>query len=224
MDIQMPEVDGYAATQKIFEDYPTLPIMAMTAHALETEKQRSFAAGMIAHLTKPINVSELKFQLAKINPTHPSSTILAQSSRMENELSIDVQPLMATDKSVFDIEPVLKIFGGKVEPTIRILEMTLKQYEHVYMKLMDLIQAKNITEAKRLVHTLKGSIGSVGGKTVSTLAAQLEINIHESTDFNALTDQLTQFELAIHQYFSAVKNWLNCQNSQKNVQATEQAI
>lgn len=63
MDIQMPYMDGYKATQTIrsFADsrYAKLPIIAMTANAFEEDKEKAFKAGMDAHLSKPINVREL---------------------------------------------------------------------------------------------------------------------------------------------------------------------
>jgi CheY-like chemotaxis protein len=59
MDIQMPVMDGYQATQKILQLAPGLPIIAQTAHAFSEERDRCLAAGMVAHLPKPINADEL---------------------------------------------------------------------------------------------------------------------------------------------------------------------
>ncbi|MDR1606900.1 MAG: response regulator [Deltaproteobacteria bacterium] len=61
MDIQMPEMDGLEATRQIRSqaEFATLPILAMTAHALSDDRELSFKAGMNGHLTKPINVKEL---------------------------------------------------------------------------------------------------------------------------------------------------------------------
>lgn len=71
MDIQMPYMDGYKATQTIrsFADsrYAKLPIIAMTANAFEEDKEKAFKAGMDAHLSKPINVRELFRTLKKFS-------------------------------------------------------------------------------------------------------------------------------------------------------------
>jgi CheY-like chemotaxis protein len=65
MDLQMPVLDGYEATKKLRakEEYADLVIVAMTAHAINEEKEHCLAVGMNDHLTKPIEVSKLKTTL-----------------------------------------------------------------------------------------------------------------------------------------------------------------
>ena len=69
MDIQMPVMNGYEATERIRElenkELANIPIIAMTANAFEEDRQNALNAGMNAHLTKPIDVKELKKTLAK---------------------------------------------------------------------------------------------------------------------------------------------------------------
>ncbi|MDR0882018.1 MAG: response regulator [Candidatus Adiutrix sp.] len=67
MDIQMPEMDGIAATQEIrsLPEFKDLPIVAMTAHAMSGDRELSLQAGMNDHINKPINLQELFSSLAK---------------------------------------------------------------------------------------------------------------------------------------------------------------
>jgi PAS domain S-box-containing protein len=58
-DIQMPEMDGYAATRALLAIDPTLPVIGLTAHAMPEERERCLAAGMVDHLAKPIEVELL---------------------------------------------------------------------------------------------------------------------------------------------------------------------
>jgi len=68
MDIQMPIMDGYEATQKIrlLPQHATTPIVAMTANAMSDDKERSLAVGMNSHLTKPINPAEVLAELTRL--------------------------------------------------------------------------------------------------------------------------------------------------------------
>ncbi|MGN0650311.1 MAG: ATP-binding protein [Oscillospiraceae bacterium] len=70
MDIQMPNMDGYKATQtiRLFSDKQKaeIPIIAMTANAFEEDKKNAFKAGMNGHIAKPINVNELLATLASV--------------------------------------------------------------------------------------------------------------------------------------------------------------
>ena len=55
MDLQLPEMDGFEATRQIHEIDPTLPVVAQSAHAFSEERERCLAAGMVAHVAKPID-------------------------------------------------------------------------------------------------------------------------------------------------------------------------
>jgi PAS domain S-box-containing protein len=71
MDIQMPEMDGYTATKKIRQELKySIPILAMTAHAAPTEKQKCFDFGMNDYISKPFNPPELKNKIIELTKQH----------------------------------------------------------------------------------------------------------------------------------------------------------
>ena len=65
MDVQMPVMDGYEATRRIHSIAPGIPVVGLTAHAMEEERERCIDAGMAAHVTKPIDVDNLEAVLLK---------------------------------------------------------------------------------------------------------------------------------------------------------------
>lgn len=78
MDVEMPEMDGIETTKRIRageagEAKKKIPIIALTAHAVEEFKKKSLGVGMNAYITKPIDVPELKAQLQKISSGKKSS-------------------------------------------------------------------------------------------------------------------------------------------------------
>ncbi|MDR1873072.1 MAG: response regulator, partial [Deltaproteobacteria bacterium] len=83
MDIQMPVMDGITATRQIRElGFKDLPIVAMTAHAMSSDRELSLNAGMNDHINKPINVQELFLTLAKW--IQPKNVAKSESSDQTN--------------------------------------------------------------------------------------------------------------------------------------------
>jgi len=69
MDVQMPVMDGYEATRHMNSIAPSLPVVGLTAHAMAEEKDRCLAAGMVAHVTKPVDEDYLVTVLLQQLPT-----------------------------------------------------------------------------------------------------------------------------------------------------------
>lgn len=91
MDIQMPIMDGYEATREIRQRYSRnrLPIVAMTAHALNEERERCLSSGMNEHLAKPIVVEKLYELLARMTDRMPEE---ASTNRNAPDAALTAYP------------------------------------------------------------------------------------------------------------------------------------
>jgi CheY-like chemotaxis protein len=95
MDIQMPEMDGYEATRAIRADerFKKLPIIAMTAHAMAGDREKSLQSGMKDHIAKPINADDLLGTLEKWVRTRTGNPKELQAPAEQPDLSA-VEPLI----------------------------------------------------------------------------------------------------------------------------------
>jgi PAS domain S-box-containing protein len=155
MDIQMPIMDGLAATKLIRTDrrFANLPVVAMTAHAMVGDYQRSLDAGMNDHVTKPINSDRLKEVLLKWMPGKPVQGIpldVAVAGALQDDAYIP------ETLAPFDIQAALRRMGGKRNLLRKTMVSFRNHYAHAASDLRHLISEGKREEAERLAHSLKG--------------------------------------------------------------------
>jgi len=167
MDIQMPNLDGIEATRRIrklsqiLEDdyYASVPIIALSANALHSDIERSLAAGMNAYVVKPID-PQLLFStlLTWIHIDNP--TLSAETPRIQQAV-IDFSPL-----GEIDIPKVMNRLLGNETLFVRLLSMFIQTYSNHIQMVLELIGTNQLSEAEKLVHTLKGLCGNIGATRV----------------------------------------------------------
>ncbi|MCB5191827.1 response regulator [Methylobacillus arboreus] len=199
MDLQMPVMDGYEATQKIRADvrFDGLPVIAMTAHATVEERQRCLELGMAAHITKPINPDMLYQALACIYAGHEGATDdTEQPTGRYTKLEIQG----------FNVADALRRVAGNQELYRRLLKQFSQSQQGVPEEIRTALRAQRKPDAIRLAHNLKGVAANLGAQALSDVAAELERVLLENTNNEAV---LARLESALNDAIAAVVPVLN---------------
>lgn len=186
MDVQMPEMDGITATQVILQeqgpDHP--PIIALTAHALREEVDRCLAAGMVAHLTKPIEPGLLLETLHRL--ARPVGASLGNAPAPEPADALREFP-GPDDLPGIQVEVLLSRTNHKAHIVQQVLEATLEHHREDPDNLLTLVQNGDRATLARQAHTLKGLGGTLGAMELADRALALENLLHsEEADASAL--------------------------------------
>jgi signal transduction histidine kinase/HPt (histidine-containing phosphotransfer) domain-containing protein len=160
MDVQMPEMDGLAATAAIREKEKAtgahLPIIAMTAHAMKGDRERCLQAGMDGYVSKPLRFSDVEEVLA----------------------NVDHAPLVVTqilpNPSTWSKANALHRVGGDEELLQELCKIYLEESPKVLEKLRQSVTDGNAKDVKFLAHSMKGELSYLGAEKASQAARDLE--------------------------------------------------
>jgi CheY-like chemotaxis protein/HPt (histidine-containing phosphotransfer) domain-containing protein len=214
MDVQMPELDGLEATRQIRNplsqvNNPRIPVIAMTAHAMQGDKNKCLEAGMNDYVTKPVNPQTLAGVLEKWLPENSRGgrqipvSGLGKEDKVYEETSTssttfakaepDYQPV----QPVFDRSFVLGLLMGDEQLAEKILQGFLEDIPRQIKVLGEYLTAGDCERAERQAHTIKGASANVGAESLRVLASKAE-RAGKMGDLDAmkelLKDLTTSFE------------------------------
>lgn len=212
MDIQMPIMDGYKATRCIrqMDNHKNLPIIAMTAAALQHDKTLCLEAGMNDHISKPISPDLLIDTLLKWIDT---SKNFEESKTFTIETVAEPQGLAKILKG-FDLVNVLTMLAGDEKTLIRLLNGFKEKYQNEKQHIEELLRANHINEAQKRLHTLKGSAGNLGITPLHEACVELD-NQLKTGNFEMTTFE--HWETVFAQIMDCLEN-LPSQENQENDQ------
>ncbi|MBF0119902.1 MAG: response regulator [Desulfobacterales bacterium] len=220
MDIQMPVMDGYAATQAIRSwetqrKHSKIPIIAMTASAMTQDKERAVEAGMSDHVSKPIIVKELFAALLKwIKPGQRDLPPEIAAKLKDQKKDIDdktFQPL--PDLPGISAEVGLVRAGNNRKLYINLLTKFHRDNQDTTKQIKDAIGRSDQELAVRLAHTVKGVGGTIGAHDLQTIAGELELAL--KSDFNTdHADLIKRFDTVLNMILKTLEPIAEGQNKE----------
>lgn len=179
MDIQMPGMDGYQATAQIRTDprftYASLPIIAITAHALADDREKALDAGLNDYVTKPIDMIQLTNAL--LGWLDPQENVQFQENKSYRLAVQGESAPMAMLPAMLDsinIESALARLGGNQKLYTRLLLLFYTNQGDTVDDVYAALQNNDLPLARRLTHTLKSVAATIGADKLSAVAKDME--------------------------------------------------
>jgi len=211
MDMQMPVMDGITATLEIrkLPGFSKMPIIAMTANAMEGDRQRCLAAGMNDYVAKPIEPDDLwRALLAQVNPSEASPLHLNLPNASAAALASRSQAIshseIPTGIAGLDTNTGLRRVLGKQPLYLSMLRKFVAGQIHAVADIRSAFERDDLRAAERIAHTTKSVAANIGADRVQALAAEVEtaMKLWQSRDrvealFDALGAPLKELIVAL---------------------------
>jgi len=176
MDVQMPEMDGLEATRRIRDPQSPvrdhqIPIIAMTAHAMQSDREKCLEAGMNDYVSKPVSPQILMETLDKWLPRYATEAMAQVPRKPMKESSAS---LMEPGPPVFDRDGMVARLMNDEELARTVATGFLEDLPLQIEALKGFLEASEVSGVARQAHSIKGASASVGGERLRQVAAAME--------------------------------------------------
>ena len=210
MDLQMPVLDGYKATEKVRKDISCeLPIIALSADAMKGTQEKVLKVGMNDFVTKPINFDELFIALRKWLPQ--KDYISNNAADKKKKQKPDVKYPFNDFLTSFDTRHVLSVLSGNQGLYADILIKFMSNYSGAAEETKNMIESDDYAEVKKKLHTLKGVSGNIGAFGIQKDIVEMEAYAKNGQKkelllkFSELKEKMTQAMLEIGNFADNIK-------------------
>jgi CheY-like chemotaxis protein/HPt (histidine-containing phosphotransfer) domain-containing protein len=206
MDCQMPELDGYEATGEIRRregDGPHIPIVAMTAHAMEGDREKCLAAGMDDYVSKPLRSDTLEAALERCIPGAANGAAAAATAAGGNGHGPDAEG--AVDRSVL---LALSEMSDEDDDLLRdLIELFLEQTPPQLLALRQAAEAADADALREAAHAMRGSSVTLGAGRMTGLCRDLEA-LGSAGDTGAAAELVSRLEASFLEVSEALEGEL----------------
>lgn len=176
MDVQMPEMSGYEATEALRKKGFEAPIVAVTASAVKGEREQAEQSGMTDFLTKPFKKQDLIPILKKWLVSRHEDAGAPEDTESDSEPT-DMEELGDTtenDKEVFDFDEAVDTFMGDQETVKKLLGVLITKTQKCLHEIQQGLDNGDIAAVRSAAHSVKGSSWNLSAKKMGDVAAILE--------------------------------------------------
>lgn len=184
MDLHMPVMDGYAASDMIRKINQEIPIVAMTADAITGVEEKCLSHGIRNYVSKPFEPDQLIETLINLLSGKKPNAKAARSTGAEE--------VAANKTLVIDFEDGTKRMGGDKNVYRLVLQSFDEENSGVGAQLDAAIRAKDYEQGEQIVHKIKSSAGSIGAKRLHDISVELQRALKESDEI-AISRKSTEF-------------------------------
>ena len=184
MDLQMPVMDGLTATRALREDtrFATLPVIAMTANAMDADRTACLEAGMNDHVGKPFDLKTLVDTLVRHTRWQPRADLLPMPLNEDSSTGMpaQAQAFNSAWPAGLEIDTALSRMGGNRSLLKRAMTAFVADARLVGSRVHALLESNALSDAKRELHAFKGLAATLGAPELAKTAAAAEKAVVEA--------------------------------------------
>jgi len=213
MDLQMPVLDGFETTCLIRSDarFDSLPIIALSAHVMSSERERCSQIGMNGYINKPFDPDHLWHTLSRaIRKDGPSTVDFSPQFEQEHGTS---NP--ETSLGMLDFQQGIKRAGGDLELYFKLVEEFLNEFDSGSTHLLHFAHQKEWNTGHAYTHKLRGALGTLGAEKMSSSLASVEEAFRIGAD---PSEQILELEKSYPALMEALRRYLKSADRQKTVE------